>query len=83
MQPNNPDILRMIDLIALSFDTANCFVAPVVTIEFANEGDLNRYLDKLHRELINYSENGIVARVKANEVVKLNDVLLNFKVRSQ
>ena len=79
----NPAIIVSIDTLANAFDECNISGAPLVTIEFAGEADLDRWLNQLHKELITYAQNGIVARPLAGEMNKFNDVLCVFKVRSQ
>ncbi|HEY9155550.1 MAG TPA: hypothetical protein VIM69_10485 [Opitutaceae bacterium] len=79
----NPVCIVSIDTLANAFDQIGLKVAPLVTIEFANEADLNRWLTQLHTELIHYTKNAIVVKPSANVVDKYNDVLCNFKLRSQ
>ena len=78
----NPVIIVSIDTLANAFDHIGLKVAPMVTIEFQNQSDLDLWLDQLHKELLKYAENSIVARPSANVIDKYNDVLCNFKLRS-
>lgn len=78
----NPIIISTIDKLADAFDHLGLSVAPMLTIEFQSERDLDLWLDQLHKELNSYARNGVVLRPRANEVNKFNDVLCNFKLRS-
>ena len=78
----NPAILVAIDALANSFDACGTQVAPVVTIEFQSPQDLDNYLNELHKVLLAYAKNGVVARPVAGEINKFNDVLCVFKLRS-
>lgn len=78
----NPVIIVSIDTLANAFDHIGLKVAPIVTIEFANDADLDRWLTQLQKELSVYAQNGVVIKPAANEVNKYNDVLCNFKLRS-
>ena len=78
----NPVIIVSIDTLANAFDFINLKSAPLVTIEFASDADLDRWLTQLQKELSVYAKNGVVIKPAANEINKFNDVLCNFKVRS-
>ncbi len=78
----NPSLLVAIDALANSFDAAGIQVAPVVTIEFQNQNDLDNYLNELHKTLLHYAENKLVARPVAGEINQFNDVFCVFKLRS-
>jgi len=78
----NPVIVTTIDKLADTFDNLNLSIAPMLTIEFQSERDLDMWLNQLHKELAVYSKNGVVMRPRAGEVNKFNDVLCVFKLRS-
>ena len=78
----NPVIIVSIDHLANAFDHIGLKVAPLVTIEFANDSDLDLWLTQLQKELTVYAKNEVVLKPQANEVNKFNDVLCNFKLRS-